>query len=371
MRDRSFRQFIVQFVVALGSFTAFWPNDVQADGTLRTVALSSTLGPPADSQFTFPTINNLGDTAFSGLRNASYADVWMKTAAGDTRLVASAGASVPGLPAGATFQTVGAQIINDAGHVIAGGRVQGTGVTLNNQDGLWADDAFGHLQLIARTGNSAPGADPGVVFHFLSPNIWFNNAGNALIGANLSGPGVDASNDGGIWWTNGAGTLTQIAREGQPAPGTSGSFLTVNSSLMAMNDSGNVVFFSNLANGATGFGVWAWNHVDGLSLVAVRGQVIPGQPLTNTFGSVLNPAINDAGDIAFFDASSSGDRDWVRQSNGTFRQVAKEGMQAPGTPIGVLFSQLNSAFVINRDGHIATWASLIGVGVTTANNKGI
>ena len=52
---------------------------------------------------------------------------------------------------------------------------------------------------------------------YFSPTL--NNAGQTAFFANLTGSGVDATNDLGIW-SEGTGSLALVAREGSHAPGT-------------------------------------------------------------------------------------------------------------------------------------------------------
>ncbi len=70
----------------------------------------------------------------------------------------------------------------------------------------------------ALTGDAAPGTDPGVVYSGFSTPV-INAAEQTAFRADLTGPGVDLTNDRGIW-SEGGGSLALVAREGDAAPGT-------------------------------------------------------------------------------------------------------------------------------------------------------
>ncbi len=68
------------------------------------------------------------------------------------------------------------------------------------------------IRTVALTGDQAPGTAPGVVFsNFNNVDPVINNAGQTAFYGILAGPGVSTDNDRGIW-SEGAGTLTLVAR---------------------------------------------------------------------------------------------------------------------------------------------------------------
>jgi hypothetical protein len=67
------------------------------------------------------------------------------------RLVARAGSQAPGTPIGLNFATLDKPYMNSLGQVAFHGTIQGDGVDITNDSGLWATDPGGRLLLIART----------------------------------------------------------------------------------------------------------------------------------------------------------------------------------------------------------------------------
>ena len=121
-----------------------------------------------------PYLNGSGDVGFaaeftgSGINVSNYAGVFAGPP-GAVQLVARTGQQAPGLPAGTQYEnTLGPVKLNDAGHVAFGG-------SANGQPAAWAGPPDA-LQLIAIGGTQAPGAPDGIGFYrpqagpYLSPD---------------------------------------------------------------------------------------------------------------------------------------------------------------------------------------------------------
>jgi hypothetical protein len=73
---------------------------------------------------------------------------------GPLSLVARQGQQAPGAPPGVTFVNFGDDpVINSAGQIAFLGVVQQTGVDRSNHRGIWAEDRAGDLHLIVRVGD--------------------------------------------------------------------------------------------------------------------------------------------------------------------------------------------------------------------------
>lgn len=144
------------------------------------------------------------------------------------RVIFKKGDPVPGagilgssVPAGATFERFGLPSINDAGSISfraqitssEGGRAVVFGPKPDAASAVRVSD-----------GENAPAGDgtpTGLTFaSFKHPLL--NDVGAIALLAELSGEGVNASNDAGIW-TNESGALQMVAREGDAAPGVPGA----------------------------------------------------------------------------------------------------------------------------------------------------
>lgn len=233
--------------------------------------------------------------------------------AGNTNQVwplALQGGQVPGLPPGGLFKTLLWQrpTVNPAGQVVFAAGLEGAGVTMFQDDeaifigatngvgmavrkgeavaalpgvtlysfnnvslntrtqlcfvawlgntGVTNDSAIlagrpGALALIAREGQQVPGFPAGVKFKdlWLCAPVWSQN-GHAAFVADLEGPGIDSTNDTGVWIAT-TNVIRLLCRPGDPAPGMpdgvifhtafSGTF-----DIPVLNDQGNLAFSSML-----------------------------------------------------------------------------------------------------------------------------
>jgi hypothetical protein len=116
-------------------------------------------------------------------------------------------------------------------------------------------------RLIARDGSPAPGAAPGVVFGSIYENdrIVTNSRGQIVMQMSVDGPGVSLANDSGIWYDTGDGQLRLAMREGETYidDGTPRTPRTMDffgggpaRGLSSFNDRGQFVTFVTFNNGS-------------------------------------------------------------------------------------------------------------------------
>jgi hypothetical protein len=225
-----------------------------------------------------------------------------------------------------------------------------------NNHGIWLHNSES-LVLVARSGTHAPGVPSGVEFgpferygHVFS----LNNIGQMALGGDLVGEGVNSTNDRGIWFYD-SGLLTKVARGGDEVPGMPGvRFGYVTTPLL--NDAGQLAFRSTLAEDrVVPYNEAIWVGSPGsLDLVARAGSHAPDTPSDVKFSGFGNPALNDAGQTAFFAGLVSSGDDPAYQSgiwsegSGRLALVALEGAQAPGAPNGVTFRNFPYVVLNNR-----------------------
>ena len=240
---------------------------------------------------------------------------------GSLELVARAGDPAPGLGEGVNFDRFSSAlttIINGAGQTSFFAYLIGPDVDSTNDQSIWSEGS-GSLVMVARKGSHAPGTAKDVNFFRLIPGAMLNGAGQTAFVAYLIGPGVDQTNNSGVW-SEGSGSLELVAREGSPAPGTAEGVIF--SSIFpgpVTNGAGQVAFTASLTgegvDGSNNFGVWAEDRNGLLTLVIREGdqiEVAPGDVRTvlrvfmtsgETFlsggedGRRMN--FNDAGQLAF------------------------------------------------------------------------
>lgn len=302
------------------------------------------------------------------------------------RTVALTGDQAPGTNPGVVFDsglnTFTAPGINGSGQTAFIGFLTGTGVDATNDRGVWSEGS-GSLSLLAREGSAAPDTDPGVVYNaFGSSSLALNGSGQAAFVGFLTGTGVDATNNSGIW-SQGSGSLSLIAREGNAAPGTDPGVVFSILDTPGINGSGRTAFLGFL----TGTGVdltnfaGIWSEGSGsLSLIARGGGAAPGTGVDIVFNTFSPPVLNGAGQTAFRSVvtgpgvdETSNEGIWS-EASGSLSLVAREKDAAPGTGLGVVFAFFASGPTINDAGKVAflgNLTSFTGGAVTSESSRGI
>jgi hypothetical protein len=354
-------------------------TDLASAGTV-TVVLSGTQAPgtPAGvnySAFAPPALNDAGQIAVTAILTGAGVDstndvgIWTGTQSG-LAFVARKGSPAPGTSAGVNFLTLSSENpINIAGQVAFFGFLTGPGITATNDAGIWSGQS-GSLQVAAREGNGAPGTGAGINFSsFNSPEL--NGAGQVAIHAFLTGPGVTGTNDNGIWRRT-ASTTDLVAREGNAAPGSAGATFGF-PAVPLINDVGQLAFDAQITGGA---GVWR-GAPGAVQLIARNGIQAPGAPAGVNFSTTFrNVGLNKSGQVAFLADLVGSGVDATNEigiwtgNESTLQLVARTGSPAPGTTAGVRFESLEPTS-LNESGQVAFMGTLVGGGTHVGNNQGL
>jgi hypothetical protein len=296
------------------------------------------------------------------------------------QLVAREGGPAPGTSAGVNYLSFPSEpALNDAGQVAYSARLTGSGVAGDSDEATYAGP-LAAPQLIVREGNAAPGASPGVnytEFNSLTPAL--NDAGQVAYRAELDGIGVTTQNYRAIY--GGPLAAPQlVARSGNDAPGTVGLVPYSSFSPPTLNNAGHVAFFAVLAGGGVTPGVTDAIFAGPLAapqLVAREGNAAPGTPVGVKYSHPDLPVLNDDGDVAYFarltgpGVGSANDGALYAGPPTAPQLVAREGDAAPGTPAGVSYELLPFSLALSNAGQVAYPAYLAGNGVTSENNRGL
>lgn len=187
--------------------------------------------------------------------------------------VMRAGDLAPGIGQDASFYAPRRPDMNASGQIVFASTLTGSGIDSSNDIAIWTGTPDA-LDLVAREGDQAPGTEPGVLFSSFNPTVIGGSGEVAFLGW-LSGPGVDASNDTGIW-VGGPDSLTLIAREGDLAPGAGPDARFGSFKYPSINSRGQVAFTSFLKGPgldfSNDFGLWATDANDHLALIAREGD---------------------------------------------------------------------------------------------------
>ncbi len=226
-------------------------------------------------------------------------------------LFAQSGDPAPGL-AGESFTTFPSYALNGAGDVVLVAETSTLSLGDGLGDGIWTGLA-GSLRPVAVRGQAAPGTGGSTFTGFRSGWFSTSQSSNVTEVQGPPGPVTNSAGDIGFFalsgsgegiWTEQAGTLRLLAREGDPAQGIAdGVFANMADSRFHLNEAGQIAFTAGLdILGAAGSGLWAGDP-DALSLVASTDDVAPGfNPSTFIGFNTLD--MNLSGDVAFDGRSS-------------------------------------------------------------------
>ncbi len=249
-----------------------------------------------------PVVNGSGETAFFSELFATIGDnftnsrnniaLFRRTAGRQLFKVARLGEPVPGLEEGVIFSGFGTDrfrpflppAFNHQGELAFYGEVDGP--TVGEADQVLFSSLFGNpLQVIARRGDPAPHAGINATFGRLNffSQLVLNSEGHAAFLAELTGEGIDDSNDGVIYAESVTG-LRLVAREGQLAPETEPGthFLELQGvnliDGLLFNGRGQAAFAAGLGgpevDDSSDFGIFAEDLAGNLRLIARTGEEI-------------------------------------------------------------------------------------------------
>ncbi|MGH2569934.1 MAG: DUF7453 family protein, partial [bacterium] len=221
------------------------------------------------------------------------------------------GDQVPDLPAGIVVGGAGQYVgtgynfesstFNEASRHALQANVTGPGVHTFNNEAIWREQN-GALHLLAREGDPAPGAGPGVTFGgnsvvvLFSP-ISYNALGQSAFDARLGGAMPTTT----AMFSDHGGALAPVFMPGDPAPGTSDLFGVFGGPLLG--ESGRIAFRSALSSGGMypPFGIW-WDQpgpAGELVALVLPVQSLPEDHSVMIIGTSFLYAFNAAGQLAF------------------------------------------------------------------------
>ncbi len=218
------------------------------------------------------------------------------------RSVALEGDAAPGTPVGVVFDDLAALFgffdnppsLSREGRMFFFGLLSGPGVDDSNDHGLWVETSAG-VVLTVRRGDVAPGTATGTVFGSI-PGFGspppLTEAEVVAFTAKLAGPNVTLDNDLSLW-TGSSGALSLLAREGDLAPTTGQEFTGL--SVISLDSSGNVYFLAGLG-GTPFFNESLWSNRNGTLASLIRGgDSIPGLSGNVFVESVAEVGLSESG----------------------------------------------------------------------------
>ena len=310
---------IVQLVLGLALLAA----PARAQVSFETLALSGQTAPGAGggefAAFGVPTLNARGDVAFhatledgvGGVDAESDTGIWLLLEGGTLAARAREGSEIesgadPGDAYGQIFKSSGHPRIDATGRIAFSGRHRHfTATQSTDYLALFGPGAgAGSLALLATAWPLAPGGAPGVSARFSSfepPAM--NDAGQLAFAASLTGTGVNAGNDDGVWLCDG-GAVSLFHREGNAAPGQPGNTLGPPFDPIQIAADGTPGFRATMFPAQDEYSrdtIWGpdLSGVFGLR-VQTRQTPPPGGGPLDILISISVPRMNDEGNLSFY-----------------------------------------------------------------------
>ncbi len=206
----------------------------------------------------------------AGVTSANDRGIWFGSLAANLELVAREGDPAPGTDPGVVFREfvgLGASrenvVLNDAGEVLFLGIITGPGVMFGNDRGIWIGTP-GNLRLVVRSGDQVPGQPPGTTYVApFAPTL--NNAGEIAFLSRLS------TSTATHLWVGDPSLPSLVVRTGDSAPGTDPGVNFAGLFPPVLGGNGDVAFRASVtAPSIEQLGLWAGGP-DFLELVA-RGS---------------------------------------------------------------------------------------------------
>ncbi|MFN7020985.1 MAG: choice-of-anchor tandem repeat NxxGxxAF-containing protein [Phycisphaerales bacterium] len=223
-------------------------------------------------------LNSAGNVAFTGsltggdsVTGVNNSGLWVGPAGG-LSLAVRQGDAAPGTGSG-LFGSVLDPTLNSAGRVMFRGSITGAGVDSTNDAGLWSG-LPGSLDLVARKGDAAPGVASGV-FTGVGLNTRLYSGSDRVV-FNGSANDGGASDRFGLW--HGVpGSISKIAVTGDTAPGIAGGVFESTFGGVSSNGVGQVAFTA-LVSGAgvdatNDLGLFVADPFGGLELILRKGEL--------------------------------------------------------------------------------------------------
>jgi hypothetical protein len=268
---------------------------VTTDTTLNPVKTIGSFGFLPMETFVNGQTRGFGPTTGHLAANTTYTDkttgiVTVTTPGSPTAVVTSTDPAAG--TAGATFATFSSPAINDNDHVaFAATLALGVGdTTKTSAGGIWADDATGTRQLVARLGSVAPGTGTSATFLTLSDPAYNLHEAVAFRGTLSVGTGLATATTASGLWCNSAGPLALVAQQGGQAPGCPAGTTFSAFTELALDDvdgatqQGGVIFLATLSGtgvtSANNTGIFAEDDTGTLQLIVRTGDVLTGKTVT-------------------------------------------------------------------------------------------
>lgn len=303
---------------------------------------------------TVPSFNQAGEAAFvAQVRDEAtgLTELGIFTSRGpNLEMIAKTGDQAPGAQDGFLFGGFGSSSLSENGKV-AFSAVIDDGLFFNRRYGIWAKEN-GSVGPIVQSGVEAPGITPSRTLGDISSPKINSNGDLAFIGK------LSPSSFGGLF-TNTSGGLQKIAFPGDPAPGIRGEFNPFfGSDSFVVDEAGNTVFANTTGTGSVSYSIWKDYELLAAPGLGYDAPASLGGESRRLTSISRHPLINPSGAYTFRGRSEAfppGPEDpadaLFSGQDGSVREVVRSGQTLLGQP-DVTFTEL-FAQSVNSEGHIA------------------
>ncbi len=287
-------------------------------------------------------------------------------AAAQAEIFTRSGDQVPGAADGTLLDRLCQLTFDTNGTSLLRSILTGTSVATSDDEGALL--AGNRSALLAREGSAAPGTPD--LFNYVKPAS-INAEGDVVLSASLTGPGVTAATDAGLWLDE-SGALSLLARKGDNATGLTAGNLFGDFRDSSLNDAGTLAFLADISTG--GRGLW-FGPQGSVSPAVISGDAAPGT--TSTISNLRDLRLNNADEVAFWasltggGATSADDTGLWSGTTGSLALVAREGDAAPGLGSVAYGEFAANRLDLNASGDVAFESQLTGSGVNNSNRRAL
>lgn len=230
------------------------------------------------------------------------------------------------------FNSYSEGVINDDGEVAFWGAIKNGGAPLSESNGIFIGHADGSMTQVMRSKQLAPGESYPISSMSSSPILKEN--GQVCFAAWIKDPYYGTGNNSAIYRRKSSGAVVRVARSRQPATGTSRYFAYALPG--GMNDKGETAFYAPLIDGsgaAAGASIFKGKDEASLTPIAYTQQQVPdGYGVYTVLDNSVG--INASGEVAFvgyYSGNGTGAGSGVFVGDGTTQtNVIRSGQTAPG-----------------------------------------
>ena len=212
-------------------------------------------------------------------------------------------------------------------------------------------NGFGHFsagtftRLAEQNGDPAPGCNPNE-FYVGFERARVGNGGSASWSGDVGGQRL-----GGLWARDASGVTSLIAKRGNAVPGVPGSIYRDSSFHFAMNAGGSVAYVTVISGQPDVYALFLREPGQNAQLIVREGGFLPGTSQVCTDFNSVQPAIDSDGSV-YMKLFVDGVPGLWRFNQGVSTKIVQTGDQAVGLPVGSTVEGPGIGWAIGPNGEV-------------------